>query len=209
MFTFYLFINNFKLLFLNFFHIYFLYICPKSDLYAYGFIDIKSFDYLNFTNNYSYYDFIFHNNQTIHDLFIILLIIYGLVWFLLKQSNNLSTSFFSESTFDSEKYSPYECGFAPFKTERAQFDIKFYLIALLFLVFDVELMFILPYCISYNYLGMSGYLIFLIFFIILLIGFLVEWASGMLIWKGDKINQNYKNIIFTEQFNKINYIENT
>ena len=131
----------------------------------------------NLSNNYSYYDIMFNTNQTIYNLIIVILIIYGLIWFLLSQTNNLSTTFFMNSTFDAEKYSPYECGFAPFKTERSQFDIKFYLIALLFLVFDVELMFILPYCISYNYLGISGYLIFLIFLNFLIFLFFLFFLS--------------------------------
>ncbi len=65
-------------------------------------------------------------------------------------------------------------------------------------------MFILPYCVSYNYLGVSGYIIFLIFFIILLLGFLVEWASGMLIWKGDKVNEAYKKSIINNNILNIN-----
>jgi len=60
------------------------------------------------------------------------------------------------------------------------------LVALLFLVFDVELMFLLPYSLSYHYLGLFGYIIFLLFFSILVIGFLVEWAVGMLVWKGEE-----------------------
>jgi len=107
------------------------------------------------------------------------------ILFLLTQANLLNLSFYPNATFDTEKYSPYECGFAPFWTERAQFDIKFYLVALLFLVFDVELMFLLPYCLSYYYLGFYSYIIFILFFAILIIGFLVEWAVGMLVWKGE------------------------
>lgn len=171
------------------------------DLY-HGFNDFKNEKKTSI--NFSYFDIIFNVNETIYNLLMVLVIIYALIWFLLSQANNLNTSFFSNSTFDAEKYSPYECGFAPFKTEWAQFDIKFYLIALLFLVFDVELMFILPYCVSYNYLGVSGYIIFLIFFIILLLGFLVEWASGMLIWKGDKVNEAYKKSIINNNILNIN-----
>lgn len=57
-------------------------------------------------------------------------------------------------------------------------------------------MFLLPYCLSYYYLGITGYLVFILFFSILIIGFLVEWASGMLIWKGDKGLDNFNNKIF-------------
>jgi hypothetical protein len=64
-------------------------------------------------------------------------------------------------------------------------------------VFDVELMFLLPYGLSYYYLGLTGYIIFIVFFSILLVGFLVEWATGMLIWKGEKVLQNFENETYT------------
>lgn len=132
------------------------------------------------------YDILFYNNINFYTLLIAITLCLGIVLFLLLQANLLNVSFFPNSTFDAEKYSPYECGFTPFWTEWAQFDIKFYLVALLFLVFDVELMFLLPYSLSYNYLGFYSYIIFLIFFTILVVGFLVEWSVGMLVWKGEE-----------------------
>lgn len=84
------------------------------DLY-HGFNDFKNEKKTSI--NFSYFDIIFNVNETIYNLLIVLVIIYALIWFLLSQANNLNTSFFSNSTFDAEKYSPYECGFAPFKTE--------------------------------------------------------------------------------------------
>jgi len=88
------------------------------------------------------------------------------------------------------------------------------LVALLFLVFDVELMFLLPYCISYYYLGIFGYIIFILFFSILIVGFLVEWAVGMLTWKGEenspinkhKIESN-KNEILIKATNYLVYLD--
>jgi NADH-quinone oxidoreductase subunit A len=165
---------------------------------------------LNNFCNIEQFDVIFHFNKSGFDFLIAILVSAGLIVFLLTQANLLNSSFFPNSTFDAEKYSPYECGFAPFKTERSQFDIKFYLVALLFLVFDVELMFLLPYCLSYYYLGVTGYLVFILFFSLLLIGFLVEWASGMLIWKGDQGLDNFNFKTFKikklEQFvNPYNY----
>lgn len=133
-----------------------------------------------------HYDVIFANDANFYTLLAAVLLCLGLVLFLLAQANLLNLSFYPNATFDSEKYSPYECGFTPFRTERAQFDIKFYLVALLFLVFDVELMFLLPYAMSYNYLGIVGYLIFIIFFTLLVLGFLVEWSAGMLVWKNEE-----------------------
>lgn len=137
-------------------------------------LDVVSFDII-LANHSNFYVLIFA--ATLCFLFIL---------FLLLQANLLNLSFYPNATFDAEKYSPYECGFTPFWTERAQFDIKFYLVALLFLVFDVELMFLLPYSLSYHYLGFFGYIIFLLFFSILVIGFLVEWSTGMLVWKGEE-----------------------
>jgi NADH-quinone oxidoreductase subunit A len=147
---------------------------------------------INLSSNIEQFDLIFHPNKSGLDLIITCILAAGLIAFLLIQAQLLNLSFYPNATFDSEKYSPYECGFSPFKTERSQFDIKFYLVALLFLVFDVELMFLLPYCLTYYYLGFTGYVIFIIFFSILLVGFLVEWATGMLIWKGEKVLQNFE-----------------
>lgn len=135
---------------------------------------------LNFINSYNV---IFANSLNFITLIIAIVVSLFLIFFLLAQANLLNISFYPNATFDAEKYSPYECGFAPFRTEWAQFDIKFYLVALLFLVFDVELMFLLPYCLSYHYLNFYGYLVFLLFFTILVIGFLIEWSIGMLVWK--------------------------
>jgi len=156
--------------------------------------------------NINVFDVVVHFNYSLIILILILLIILILILFLLVQAKLLNISFFPNSKFDSEKYSPYECGFAPFKTERAQFDIKFYLVALLFLVFDVELMFLLPYCMSYYYLGLQGYLIFLLFFIILLVGFLIEWSAGMLTWKSDLINLKQTNSLLNQNLHE-NFIK--
>lgn len=157
-------------------------------IYIFNFLKIKTLNFL-LEKEYLYienYNILFTNNINMLTLLLAIIIAFGFVMFLLLQAKLLNISFYPNATFDAEKYSPYECGFAPFRTERAQFDIKFYLVALLFLVFDVELMFLLPYCVSYYYLGTLGYVIFIIFFSILIIGFLVEWAVGMLNWKGEE-----------------------
>jgi len=144
------------------------------------------------------YDILFANNLNFVTLISVCFVALLFILFLLTQANLLNLSFYPNSTFDAEKYSPYECGFTPFRTERAQFDIKFYLVALLFLVFDVELMFLLPYCMSYYYLGLFAYLIFTLFFAILILGFLIEWSAGMLVWKGEEelaINSQSSNLL--------------
>jgi len=165
----------------------------------------------NIMNTLENYDILFTNNINFLTLMLSISVAIAFILFLLSQANLLNLSFYPNSTFDSEKYSPYECGFAPFRTERAQFDIKFYLVALLFLVFDVELMFLLPYCLSYYYLGVLGYVIFIIFFSLLIIGFLVEWAVGMLTWKGEEKTpiSLQKNTIFQNKNNikATNYIK--
>lgn len=160
----------------------------------------------------SSYNVIFANSLNFMTLIIAIIVSLFLIFFLLAQANLLNISFYPNATFDAEKYSPYECGFAPFRTERAQFDIKFYLVALLFLVFDVELMFLLPYCLSYHYLNFYGYFVFLLFFTILVIGFLIEWSIGMLVWKDSnailrKNTFKYKNsVTFQLKQKYLNYL---
>lgn len=81
-----------------------------------------------------------------------------------------------------EKISPYECGFNPFEDSRIQFDIKFYLISILFIIFDLEVIFLFPWSIILDYLGYAGYLVMFIFLSILTIGFIYEWKKGALDW---------------------------
>jgi len=182
----------------------------------YFYINNNEFFLLNSITNFNLvnYNILFTNNINFLTLILVIILALGFVLFLFLQAKLLNISFYPNSTFDSEKYSPYECGFAPFRTERAQFDIKFYLVALLFLVFDVELMFLLPYCISYYYLGVLGYLIFIIFFSLLIVGFLVEWAVGMLTWKGEENSplnkykiENHKNDFLIKAINYVEYLD--
>jgi len=84
---------------------------------------------------------------------------------------------------DSEKVSPYECGFNPFdESQRYKFDVSFYLIGLLFLVFDLEVSFLFPWAISLSWINFYGFLTMLVFLIILTIAFVYEWLSGSLDW---------------------------
>lgn len=189
LFIFYFSLKIFLLKLIKFYYFFFDFLVPLLNKGSLFFLQNNNFNYnplftkqLKPIHNYTQYDIIFNNNINFLTLVLVILIAIGFILFLLTQANLLNLSFYPNSTFDSEKYSPYECGFSPFRTERAQFDIKFYLVALLFLVFDVELMFLLPYCLSYYYLGILGYVVFLIFFFILILGFLVEWAVGMLTW---------------------------
>ncbi|MFC7332116.1 NADH-quinone oxidoreductase subunit A [Rhodocista pekingensis] len=84
---------------------------------------------------------------------------------------------------DSEKLSPYECGFEPFADARSKFDIRFYLVAILFIIFDLEVAFFFPWAVALGDIGMFGFWSMVVFFGILLIGFVYEWKKGALEWE--------------------------
>ena len=96
----------------------------------------------------------------------------------------LSLSFLvSPKKPNNEKLSPNECGFEPFDDARTKFDIRFYLVALLFIIFDLEVAFLFPWAISLKNIGLFGYTSMMIFLIILTIGFIYEWKKGALEWE--------------------------
>ena len=84
---------------------------------------------------------------------------------------------------DIEKVSSYECGFHPFQDTRNEIDIRFYLVAMLFLIFDLELTFLFPWSIALLEIGFFGYIIMLVFLWILILGFFFEWKKGALEWE--------------------------
>ena len=84
---------------------------------------------------------------------------------------------------DSEKLSPYECGFDPFDDARSKFDIRFYLVAILFIIFDLEIAFLFPWAISLGNIGFLGFISMMIFLFILTVGFVYEWKKGALDWE--------------------------
>ena len=83
---------------------------------------------------------------------------------------------------DAEKLSPYECGFDPFDDARMRFDARFYLVSLLFIIFDLEVAFLFPWAIVFRDLGAFGFWSMIIFLIVLTIGFVYEWNKGALEW---------------------------
>ena len=83
-------------------------------------------------------------------------------------------------TPDAEKTSPYECGFEPFDDARTFFDVRFYIVAILFLIFDIEVAYLFPWAITLSTTGYVGYLVAALFLIILTIGFAYEWVRGAL-----------------------------
>ncbi len=82
-----------------------------------------------------------------------------------------------------EKLSPYECGFEPFEDARHPFDVRYYLVAILFVVFDLETAFLFPWAVSLRHIGWVGFWAMMVFLAILLIGFVYEWKSGALEWE--------------------------
>ena len=89
----------------------------------------------------------------------------------------------SPSNPDTEKLSAYECGFEPFQDSRMEFDVRFYLVAILFIIFDLEIAFLFPWAISLGNIGLLGFSSMMIFLFILTIGFIYEWKKGALDWE--------------------------
>ena len=90
---------------------------------------------------------------------------------------------FSPNKPDPEKLSAYECGFEPFNDSRMEFDVRFYLVAILFIIFDLEIAFLFPWAISLGKIGFFGFVSMMIFLFILTIGFIYEWKKGALDWE--------------------------
>lgn len=84
---------------------------------------------------------------------------------------------------DAEKLSQYECGFDPFSDARGKFDVRFYLVAILFIIFDLEVAFLFPWAITLKEIGDFGFWSMMIFLVVLTIGFAYEWKKGALEWE--------------------------
>jgi NADH-quinone oxidoreductase subunit A len=83
---------------------------------------------------------------------------------------------------DPEKLSAYECGFNAFDDARMKFDVRFYLVSILFIIFDLEVAYLFPWAVSFNSIGWFGFISVMIFLAVLTIGFLYEWRKGALEW---------------------------
>ena len=90
---------------------------------------------------------------------------------------------FSPKKPDPEKLSAYECGFEPFNDSRIEFDVRFYLVAILFIIFDLEIAFLFPWAVSLGNIGILGFCSMMIFLFILTVGFIYEWKKGALDWE--------------------------
>lgn len=84
---------------------------------------------------------------------------------------------------DKEKLSSYECGFEAFDDARGRFDVRFYLVAILFIIFDLEVAFLFPWAISLGKIGLFGFWSMMFFLLVLTIGFIYEWKKGALEWE--------------------------
>ena len=89
---------------------------------------------------------------------------------------------FSPKNPDHEKLSAYECGFEAFDDSRMEFDVRFYLVAILFIIFDLEIAFLFPWAISLGSIGVLGFWSMIIFLFVLTVGFIYEWKKGALDW---------------------------
>jgi len=103
--------------------------------------------------------------------FVVALALYCLSYFLIIR------------TADLEKLSAYECGFDPFEDTRSKFDVRFYLVAILFIIFDLEIMFLFPWVLALNQMDLFGFLSMMFFLFLLGVGFAYEWSRGALEWE--------------------------
>lgn len=108
---------------------------------------------------------------------------YFLICFIISIAFFLISFIISYQKIDSEKLSAYECGFDPFNDARNKFDIRFYLVAILFIIFDLEVSFLFPWCVNLGSLSLFAYWSMFIFLCILTLGFIYEWKKGALEWE--------------------------
>ncbi|MDQ6955964.1 MAG: NADH-quinone oxidoreductase subunit A [Mariprofundaceae bacterium] len=95
----------------------------------------------------------------------------------------LITVFVAEQKPDKEKLSAYECGFEAFEDARMHFDVRFYLVAILFVIFDLETAFLFPWAVVLDQIGIFGFIEMMLFLIILLVGYIYAWNKGALQWE--------------------------
>lgn len=101
----------------------------------------------------------------------------------LVSAGRIATGLLGLNRPDAEKLSPYECGFEAFEDARMKFDVRYYLIAILFILFDLEIAFLFPWAIVIEEVGAFGFVSMMIFLAILTVGFIYEWKKGALDWE--------------------------
>ena len=125
-----------------------------------------------------------YNNEMPADylpVLIFLIIATALAAVLLTLGTGLGR-FFTRAPGDRDKLSPYECGFEAFEDTRMRFDVRYYLVAILFIVFDLEIAFLFPWAVALRKIGVFGLVAMAIFIAILVVGFIYEWKKGALEW---------------------------
>ncbi len=109
-----------------------------------------------------------------------------LIFLVFAFSLSFGAFFFSifagKSASYAEKDSTYECGFEPFDDSRGKFEVKFYLVAILFIIFDLEIIFLFPWAMAFYEIGQFGFLSMMFFLFVLTVGFVYEWMKGALDW---------------------------
>ena len=90
---------------------------------------------------------------------------------------------FAEDKPDRDKLAPYECGFEEFGDARSRFDIRFYLVAILFIIFDIEVIFLFPWAVVLKDIGLYGFFSMMCFLLVLIVAFIYEWKKGALEWE--------------------------
>ena len=114
-------------------------------------------------------------------ILIFLIIAAGLAVVLLVLGTGIGR-YFARFHDDRAKLSPYECGFEAFEDSRRKFDVRYYLVAILFIVFDLEIAFLFPWAVALGHIGLAGLIAMGIFLAILVVGFIYEWKKGALEW---------------------------
>src|SRR5579862_6467357 len=114
-------------------------------------------------------------------ILIFLVIATGLALVMLVLGSGLGR-YFARNHDDQAKRSPYECGFEAFEDSRMKFDVRYYLVAILFIVFDLEIAFLFPWAVAIGKIGLFGLIAMGVFLAVLVVGFVYEWKKGALEW---------------------------
>lgn len=112
----------------------------------------------------------------------LIILLFFLLIFIIAYLLIFISYIFVYQELDIEKISAYECGFQPFEDSRTKFNVRYYLIAILFIIFDLEIMYLFPWSITLNYTSYLSNIIIYIFFLFLIIGLFYEWKKGALEW---------------------------
>ena len=111
------------------------------------------------------------------------ILIFIFIAIFISLSMYLLSKILSPSKPDTEKLSAYECGFESFDDTRYKFDVKFYLVSILFIIFDLEIAFLFPWAVSLKNIGALGFYSMMFFLFLLTVGFIYEWRKGALDWE--------------------------